>query len=288
MAESQQDKKTILILDDEPHVVTYLETLLEDNGFQTVSASNGREGMEKLKERKPDLVCLDMSMPEQSGVRFYRNLKDDPDLSSIPVLIVTAVTGYGGDPEPFRRFISTRKQVPPPDGFKPEEEGFHTSDADIGAYYRPEVGNMILTGSVDPECDPKEWVDPDEFNREVTQSQWKAQVYRLARRFPNLPVPSQPIGIVDLYDVSDDWIPIYDKSDLNGYYQAIGTSGNQFKTAPVVGAMLMELIRQVEKGYDHDAEPLQYKLPHLGFQVDVGAFRRNREINRNSSFSVAG
>ena len=42
--------------------------------------------------------------------------------------------------------------------------------------------------------------------------------------------PNQHAGLVDLYDVSDDWIPIYDKSDLKGYYQAIGTSGNQFKT----------------------------------------------------------
>jgi len=73
--------------------------------------------MEKAKGEKVDLVCLDISMPEQSGVRFYRNLKDDPELSRIPVVIVTAVTGTGGDPEPFKKFISTRKQVPPPDGF---------------------------------------------------------------------------------------------------------------------------------------------------------------------------
>jgi len=117
MAESQPDKKKILVLDDEPHVVTYLETLLRDNGYETVSASNGKEGMEKVESEKPDLVCLDISMPEQSGVRFYRNLKDDPRLADIPVLIVTAVTGYGGDPEPFKRFVSTRKQVPPPEGF---------------------------------------------------------------------------------------------------------------------------------------------------------------------------
>ena len=113
-------KKKILILDDEPHVVTYLETLLLDNGYQTVSASNGKEGMEKVKTEKPDLVCLDISMPEQSGIRFYRNLKGDPELSSIPVVIVTAVTGSGGAPEPFERFISTRKRIPPPDGFFPK------------------------------------------------------------------------------------------------------------------------------------------------------------------------
>ena len=109
--------KRILILDDEPHVVTYLETLLHDNGYETMSAGNGREGMEKAKAEHVDLICLDMSMPEESGVRFYRNLKDTPDLAAIPVVIVTAVTGYGGDPEPFKQFISTRKQIPPPDGF---------------------------------------------------------------------------------------------------------------------------------------------------------------------------
>jgi sarcosine oxidase subunit beta len=178
--------------------------------------------------------------------------------------------------------------VPPPDNYLPEEEGFHINDADIGAYYRPEAGNLILTGSVDPECDPKEWADPDKFDRQVSNSQWNAQIYRLARRIPGLKIPNQPSGIVDLYDVSDDWIPIYDKSDLKGYYQAIGTSGNQFKTAPVAGAMMAHLIDRVEQGYDHDAVPLTYTLPHLGITIDMAAFHRNREINRNSSFSVIG
>lgn len=111
------EKKTVLILDDEPHVVAYLETLLQDNGYQTISAPNGREGMEKAKLGKPDLICLDITMPEQSGIRFYRDLKDNPDLKQIPVVVVTAVTGYGGDPEPFKKFLETRRQVPPPDAF---------------------------------------------------------------------------------------------------------------------------------------------------------------------------
>ena len=111
------EKKMILILDDEPHVVTYLSTLLEDNGYETESASNGLEGMEKIRAHKPDLITLDITMPEQSGIRFYRNLRENPDWTSIPVIVVTAVTGYGGDPEPFERFLSTRKQVPPPQGF---------------------------------------------------------------------------------------------------------------------------------------------------------------------------
>jgi len=117
MAKSQSTPKKILVVDDEPHVVTYLETLLQDNGYATTSASNGKEAMQRIQEDRPDLVCLDVSMPEESGVRCYRNLKENPELSSIPVVIVTAVTGYGGDPEPFKHFLSTRKQVPPPDGY---------------------------------------------------------------------------------------------------------------------------------------------------------------------------
>ena len=90
-------KKKILIIDDERSVVTYLETLLEDNGYETVSAEDGRIGFEKAKSEKPDLVCLDITMPQESGIRFYRNLKDDPELGSTPVVVVTAVTGDADD-----------------------------------------------------------------------------------------------------------------------------------------------------------------------------------------------
>jgi len=117
MGEQQGGRKKILVLDDEPNVVAYLETLLQDNGYDTVSAGDGREGMEKARSEKPDLITLDISMPEESGVRFFRELKEDPDLSGIPVIIVTGVTGYGGKPEDFQKFISTRKNIPPPEGF---------------------------------------------------------------------------------------------------------------------------------------------------------------------------
>ena len=96
MGEQQGGRKKVLVLDDEPNVVAYLETLLQDNGYDTVSAGDGREGMEKARSEKPDLITLDISMPEESGVRFFRELKEDPDLAGIPVVIVTGVTGYGG------------------------------------------------------------------------------------------------------------------------------------------------------------------------------------------------
>ncbi len=179
--------------------------------------------------------------------------------------------------------------VPAPPGVDYEHEGFHTSDGDQGIYFRPEAGNNILIGSEDPPCDPQVWLEePDVFDREVTKAQYEAQVYRVARRIPGLEVPSEPRGLADLYDVSDDWIPLYDRSDLGGFYMAIGTSGNQFKNAPVVGHLMAELIDACEKGHDHDADPVQVKVPYTGVVLNAGFYSRNREINPNSSFSVNG
>ncbi len=112
--------KRILIVDDEPDVVSYLEMLLRDVGYQTSSAEDGAQALEMVKEEKPDLVTLDISMPKASGTRFYKEIKTDPALAPIPVVIVTAVTGYGGDPYAYEKFISHRAMVPPPEGFFPK------------------------------------------------------------------------------------------------------------------------------------------------------------------------
>ena len=71
-------------------------------------------------------------------------------------------------------------------------------------------------------------------------------------------------GVVDLYDVSDDWIPIYDKSSLPGFYMAVGTSGNQFKNAGGVGHLMAELIDACENGWDHDTTPVVVKARFTG------------------------
>ncbi len=120
MTEAEPATKKILIVDDEPDVVTYMETLLQDNAYDTASAADGQAALDKLRSERPDLVCLDISMPEKSGVRFYREVKDDPELAKIPIVVVTGVTGFGLDPEGFKKFISSRKQVPPPEGFVPK------------------------------------------------------------------------------------------------------------------------------------------------------------------------
>lgn len=104
-------KKTILIIEDEPDVTTYLSTILDDNGYDVQTASNGFEAMEKIRIAKPDLISLDISLPEKSGVNIYCELKEDPQLSSIPVVMVTGIQ------KDFEKYIRMQKYLPPPDGF---------------------------------------------------------------------------------------------------------------------------------------------------------------------------
>lgn len=69
---------------------------------------------------------------------------------------------------------------------------------------------------------------------------------------------------------------------------AIGTSGNQFKNAPVAGRVMAELITACEAGQDHDADPVQVTYDYTGWQANIGFFSRNREVNPESSFTVMG
>jgi CheY-like chemotaxis protein len=105
------ERRTILVVEDEPDEVAYLSALFADNDFEVVSAANGQEGFEMAKSRHPDLITLDISMPEESGVRLFRDLQQDPATSAIPVIIITGVT------HDFKRFIETRRQVHPPAGY---------------------------------------------------------------------------------------------------------------------------------------------------------------------------
>ncbi|MEK0085574.1 NAD(P)/FAD-dependent oxidoreductase [Benzoatithermus flavus] len=190
----------------------------------------------------------------------------------------------GVSTRPLRQEVA---YVPAPPGVDFSRRGLVCADGDVGCYWRSDIGNKLLIGGLEPACDPLEWVDPDDWNRELTE-QWTAQVYRTALRIPTLPIPSQASGVAALYDVSDDWIPIYDRSSLKGYYMAVGTSGNQFKNAPLVGVLMAELIQACEQGLDHDREPLKLEGRYTGLTIDMGFFSRLRSVNRDSSFSVLG
>ncbi len=178
--------------------------------------------------------------------------------------------------------------VPAPEGFDFEQQGTIVSDSDIACYCRPEHGNHILIGSEDPKCDPHQWCEDDQNYDHDFTDQWTTQAMRYAQRVPSLGIPSKTRGVVDLYDASTDWIPIYDKSSLPGFYMACGTSGNQYKNAPIAGKMMAALIAYCEGGADHDAEPLQFELPYIKRAIDVGFYSRKRPINSESSFSVLG
>lgn len=108
--------RRILVVDDEEDARTYISTVLEDAGAETIEASDGDEALALAREEKPDLITLDISMPGRSGVEVFGELRADPDIGSVPVCVVT------GHPE-FRQVIYDRA-VPPPEGFinKPVKE----------------------------------------------------------------------------------------------------------------------------------------------------------------------
>ncbi len=100
--------KTILIVDDEPDVVTYLKTFFEDHGFSVISAENGKEGFRLAQTRHPDLISLDITMPAESGMKMLRKLQENAATATIPVLIIT---GTPGDPKQFLGNEGGRKNV---------------------------------------------------------------------------------------------------------------------------------------------------------------------------------
>lgn len=106
-----ENQKKILLIDDEEDVLIYLSTFFKDNGFNVIEARNGKEGVAKAIKEKPDVITLDVSMPEESGVKALRELQESAVTKNTPVIIVTGV-----DSE-FKRFIESRKQVHPTEGY---------------------------------------------------------------------------------------------------------------------------------------------------------------------------
>jgi sarcosine oxidase, subunit beta len=205
--------------------------------------------------------------------------------------VINELAGVLGD---FR--ITTRPlrqevhHVPGPAGYNLEAGNSPMiDDGDLGLYCRPQPGGGVLVGGAEAECDPLIWLDdPDDCDPHPTTAVYETQATRLARRLPELTVPPRPRGVAGVYDVSDDWNPIFDKTSLRGFFVAIGTSGHGFKNAPVIGQMMATLIEQVERGIDHDTSPVVWTTPYTGLKVDLGSYSRRREMSEHSSFSAFG
>ncbi len=86
-------KKKVLIIDDDPLIVSYLETLLDDNGYKTATANNGVDAEKTAKEFLPDLITLDLDMPDEWGPRVYRRLTKNKEFKDIPVIVISGLTG---------------------------------------------------------------------------------------------------------------------------------------------------------------------------------------------------
>ena len=157
--------------------------------------------------------------------------------------------------------------------------GTIVADLDLGTYTRPTPGGALLLGGTEPECDELQWLtSADDCSPYPTSTVWEAQTTRVARRLPGVHVPGRPSGIAGVYDVTEDWTPIYDRTERDGFYVAIGTSGNQFKNAPLVGSFLAALVRG----------EATYTGVHTGLTIDLAAFGRNRPRNAASTGTVMG
>jgi CheY-like chemotaxis protein len=84
--------RKILVVDDELDVRTFVSTLLETNGFKPIVAQDGIQGLDMARKNKPSLIILDIMMPRESGITLYRELKSDPELKKIPIVMLSALS----------------------------------------------------------------------------------------------------------------------------------------------------------------------------------------------------
>jgi CheY-like chemotaxis protein len=109
MSETQRPR--VLVVDDDQDVVGYLESVLRDNGYEVTGTTDSGAALDLARRLRPDLICLDIVMPPPTGVKVYRELRCDPALAHVPIVMITGVM------QEFREFIHHRKKVPPPDGY---------------------------------------------------------------------------------------------------------------------------------------------------------------------------
>ena len=108
-------KKRVLIVDDEMDMRIFITTLLETSGYAPVATRDGEQGFDKAKEMVPDLIILDVMMPGEGGVQMYNNLKADPGLKKVPIVMLSAIARktFGH----YLKMLEARATVPLP---KPE------------------------------------------------------------------------------------------------------------------------------------------------------------------------
>jgi two-component system alkaline phosphatase synthesis response regulator PhoP len=121
----------ILVIDDDPLFVEATKTILESKDYQVLTASDGDIGLQKVREEKPDLVLLDIIMPTQDGFRVCEEIKKDPQLANIPVVMLTSFAQKKGETD-----------IPVSAGLELEAEGYIDKPVDPEELLRY-VGKML-------------------------------------------------------------------------------------------------------------------------------------------------
>jgi two-component system response regulator VicR len=85
-----ENKKKVVCVEDEPEIIDLIRLILGRKGFDLIGATGGLEGLDAIRRVKPDLVLLDLMMPDMDGWEVYQQMKADPELKHIPVIVVTA------------------------------------------------------------------------------------------------------------------------------------------------------------------------------------------------------
>ena len=137
--------KQILIVDDDQNTVKYLSVVLTEHGYEPVAAYDGREGLEKIEQSKPDLIVLDVMMPKKSGFVMFNQLKKDERYKDIPVLMLTGVSGVLEELESHK------------------EETFEKPYDSLREALKKQIQEMQQEGHLSPEMFVDKPVDPDAF-----------------------------------------------------------------------------------------------------------------------------
>jgi DNA-binding response OmpR family regulator len=137
--------KQVLLVDDDPSITRYLSVALSEHGYDPVCASNGKEGLDRAMESKPDLIVLDVMMPGKSGFVLFKALKKDEQLKDVPVLMLTGVSEVLED-------LESRK-----------DETFNKPYEPLREALRRKVQELREEGLVKPEMFVDKPVDPDSF-----------------------------------------------------------------------------------------------------------------------------
>ena len=87
---AETNLKRVVCVEDEPEMIDLIRLILSRKGFEVIGADGGKEGLETIRENKPDLILLDLMMPDMDGWEVYQQIKADKSTSEIPVIVVTA------------------------------------------------------------------------------------------------------------------------------------------------------------------------------------------------------